>query len=317
MGAAGLGGYLAVRSGSTTSAAAPALQHAVPLGAAAPAQPASAESLQPAPRPEPAVRPEPSRIRQTARPRSTPQVASVEPPPAPRSRPSPAPAAAPRFDQPLDGPVSETPAQPERATEPRPDFTAISASEPPSVSTPAPPALAELTVAENSVIGIRFESAVSTETSRAEDAVTARVTRDVTVEGRTAIPAGATLEGAVSLVQSGSSFKERARIGVQFTTMVLPDKTRVPIRTETIFRDGDAPGGEAASKIGASAVVGAVAGAVFGGRKGAVIGGTAGAAGGTAMVVAGGPNHATIPAGTPLTVRLSAPMSVSVPQVEP
>ncbi len=182
---------------------------------------------------------------------------------------------------------------------------------------PAAPAFDEITVTENSVVGIRFESPVSSETSRVEDRVSARVTRDVAVDGRTAIPAGATLEGAVTLVQLGGSFKERARIGVRFTTMVLPDRTRVPIQTDTIYRDGDVPGGEATSKIGASAVVGAVLGAVIGGKKGAAIGGTAGAAGGTAVVMAGGPNAATIPAGTPLTVRLTAPMSVSVPRVEP
>ncbi len=194
-----------------------------------------------------------------------------------------------------------------------------SASVGPSATTAplAAPSFDEVTVAGNSVVGIRFESPVSSETSRVEDPVSARVTRDVLVDGRTAIPAGAMLEGAVTLAQLGGSFKERARIGVRFTTMVLPDRTRVSIQTETIYRDGDAPGGEATSKIGASAVVGAVLGAVIGGKKGAAIGGTAGAAGGTAVVMAGGPNAATIPAGTPLTVRLTAPVSVSVPRVEP
>ena len=179
------------------------------------------------------------------------------------------------------------------------------------------PSFDEVTVAENSVVGIRFESPVSSETSRVEEQVTARVTRDVLVDGRTAIPAGATLEGGVTLVQLGGSFKERARIGVRFTTMVLPDRTRVPIQTETIIREGDAPGGEATTKIGASAAVGAVLGAIIGGKKGAAIGGTAGAAGGTAVVVAGGPNAATVAAVTPLTVRLTAPVSVPVPRVEP
>jgi hypothetical protein len=193
----------------------------------------------------------------------------------------------------------------------------VSVSEPVRPVEPARATIEEVTIAENSVVGIRFDSPVSSETARVEDRVTARVTRNVLVDGRTAIPVDATLEGVVTLVQKGGSFKERARIGVQFRTMVLPDKTRVPIRTETIFRDGEAPGGEATSKIGASAVVGAVLGAVIGGKKGAAIGGTAGAAGGTAVVVAGGPNAASIPAGTPLTVRLVAPVSVSVPIVEP
>jgi hypothetical protein len=195
--------------------------------------------------------------------------------------------------------------------------TAASAEKPAIAPEPVSPAIDELTVAENAVIGIRLETPVSSETSRVEDRVRARVTRDVLVDGRTAIPTGATLEGGVALVQSGGAFKERARIGIRFTTMVLADNTRVPIRTETIFRDGEAPGGEATAKIGASAVVGAILGAVVGGKKGAAIGGTAGAAGGTAVVAAGGANAAEIPAGTPLTVRLTAPVSMSVPRVEP
>jgi hypothetical protein len=198
-----------------------------------------------------------------------------------------------------------------------PDETSANTDQHAIVPEPATPAVDELTVAENAVIGIRLETPVSSERSRVEDHVRARVTRDVLVDGRTAIPTGATLEGAVALVQIGGAFKERARVGIRFTTMVLADSTRVPIRTETIFRDGDAPGGEATAKIGASAVVGAILGAVVGGKKGAAIGGTAGAAGGTAVVVADGPNAADIAAGTPLTVRLTAPVSVSVPRVSP
>jgi hypothetical protein len=61
----------------------------------------------------------------------------------------------------------------------------------------------DLTVEKHSVIGIRLDSAVSTRTARVEDRVTAIVSRDVTVNGRTAIPSGARLEGTVTLVERG------------------------------------------------------------------------------------------------------------------
>jgi hypothetical protein len=86
----------------------------------------------------------------------------------------------------------------------------------------------------------------------------------------------------------------------------------MPIQTEAIIRDGEAPGGEATSKIGASAVVGTILGAVIGGKKGAAIGGAAGAAGGTAAVMAGGRNDAVIASGTALTVRLTSPLSITI-----
>jgi hypothetical protein len=176
----------------------------------------------------------------------------------------------------------------------------------------APPATETLVVERDAVIGIRMETAVSSETAKIEDRVVARVTRDVRVDGVTAIPAGARLEGTVTLVEPGGKFRDRARIGVRFTSVVLDDTGRIPIETETIFRDGEGPTGEATSKIGASAVVGTILGAVIGGKKGAAIGGTAGAAGGTAAVMAGGRNAAVIADGTALTVRLSAPLSVTI-----
>ncbi len=119
--------------------------------------------------------------------------------------------------------------------------------------------------------------------------MTARVTRDVAVDGRTAIPAGSRLEGNVTVVDHGGKFKNAARLGIRFMTVILADSTRVPIQTETIFREGEPPGNAATSKIGASAVVGTILGAVLGGKKGAAIGTTVGAAGGTAAVAAGIP----------------------------
>jgi hypothetical protein len=188
----------------------------------------------------------------------------------------------------------------------------------PAIDVPAaPPDLPrrrflELTVTEGSVMGIRLETDVSSETARLEDSVIAIVTRDVTVDGTTAIPAGARLEGFVSVVDRGGRFRERARLGIRFTTLVLDDKTRLRVDTEALYRDGEAPAGEATAKIGASAVVGSILGAVIGGKKGAAIGGVAGAAGGSAAVAAGGPNAATFSAAAPMTVRFAKDLTILV-----
>jgi hypothetical protein len=179
------------------------------------------------------------------------------------------------------------------------------------------PRFEELTITEDSVIGIRLETLVTTEKAKVEDKVQARVTRDVMVDGRTAIPTGARLDGVVSQVEAGGKFKGRARIGIKFTQVVLNDNHRIPIQTQTIFRDGEAPGGEAAGKIGASAVVGAILGTVIGGGKGAAIGAGAGGAAGTAIVAKGGRNEAVIAAGTLLTVRLTAPVKVTIERTGP
>jgi hypothetical protein len=176
---------------------------------------------------------------------------------------------------------------------------------------PAAPITRSLTIPTNSVIGIRIERGVSSETARLEDKVAARVTRDVRVDDAVVIPAGAKLEGTVTLVERGGRFKERARIGIQFTTLVIDD-ARVRIQTEKIVREGEAPTKDSSAKIGASAVVGTILGAVIGGGKGAAIGGAAGAGAGSAAVMAGGRNEVAIAEGAALTVRLAEPIELTV-----
>ena len=102
-----------------------------------------------------------------------------------------------------------------------------------------------------------------------------------------AIPAGSRAIGSVIQVERGGKFKERARLGIRFTTLVLADGTRLPMSTETIYREGEAPGNSSAAKIGGGAIGGAILGAILGGAKGAAIGATAGAGGGVAAVQAG------------------------------
>ncbi len=172
--------------------------------------------------------------------------------------------------------------------------------------------LEEFVVSADSVIGLQVETTVTTETARIEDPVDARVTRDVKVGSDIAIPAGSEVVGSITLVEAGGKMKERARLGVRFHTVVLADGTRLPIRTATVYREGDSPAGKSAAKIGGAAVGGAIIGAILGGSTGAVLGGSAGAAGGTAAVMAGGRKPAVLQAGSTMTVRLSEPVTVTV-----
>jgi hypothetical protein len=170
----------------------------------------------------------------------------------------------------------------------------------------------EMVIPSSSVIGLQIETPVSSERARLEDRVEARVLRDVAVDGRTVVPAGARAIGAVTLVERGGKMKEKARLGVRFHTLVLADGSELPMRTDTILREGDSPAGESARKIGGAAVGGAILGALIGGKKGAIVGGATGAAGGSAVVMTGDRNAATLPVGAVVTVRLAAPITVEV-----
>jgi hypothetical protein len=157
-----------------------------------------------------------------------------------------------------------------------------------------------------------MESTLSSETANIEDQVVAHVTRDVKVGNRVAIPAGSKVRGEVILVERGGKMRERARLGVRFTSIVLADGATVPITTQPIYREGDAPGRESATKIGGGAIGGAIIGGILGGAKGAAIGGSIGAGAGSAAVFAGGRNPATLSAGSPVTVRLNEPATIAV-----
>ncbi|MGE0816434.1 MAG: hypothetical protein AB7O93_24050 [Vicinamibacterales bacterium] len=185
------------------------------------------------------------------------------------------------------------------------------AAEPEPVAPPEPEFL-DLVVPADAVVGLQLESTVSSDSARVEDAVDARVTRDVRVGGRVAIPAGSVVHGTVIDVQRGGKVRERARLSIRFHTVVLGSGERLALRTDAVTREGASPGRESAAKIGGAAVGGAILGAILGGGKGAAIGAGVGAGGGTAAVMAGERNVVTMPAGSTVSVRIQQPITVTV-----
>jgi hypothetical protein len=183
-----------------------------------------------------------------------------------------------------------------------------------SIAPPDPPAPAfmELSVPASSILGIRLEDGVSSETAAIEDRVSASITRDVIVDGHIAIPAGTRLSGSVSEIARGGKFRETARLGVRFHTLIMDDGVRVPVRVDTIVREGSNPGRGTAAKIGGSAIGGAIIGGIMGGKKGAVLGGVAGAGAGTAVVATGDRSVAELVAGATLSLRLLAPVTLMI-----
>ena len=244
--------------------------------------------------------------------------------PAPATVAKPAPAAAPPVTQQarasvpepartVTAPAPTVPAARPEPKEPKEPTAPFEPSEPVEPkATAAGPRFLDLVVATDSVLGLQIETPVTSEKARVEDEVLARVTRDVRVGDRVAIPAGSQARGEVTMVERGGKVKDRARLGIRFTSVVLADGTRVPLETDTIYREGDSPATESTAKIGGGAIGGAILGGIFGGAKGAAIAAATGAGAGTAAVVAGGRNAATLPAGTPVTVRVVKPATVTV-----
>jgi hypothetical protein len=185
---------------------------------------------------------------------------------------------------------------------------------PPPVLAPVPPpqhTFDELVVSTDSVIGLQSDTTVTSEHSRVEDRVEARVTRDVKVGDRVAIPAGSRAIGFVTQVDRGGKFKEQAKLAIRFQTIVLADGTRLPISTAPVEREGDSKTNSSAAKVGGGAIAGTILGAILGGGKGAAIGAAAGAGGGAAAVQASDRSVAALRAGEPITIRLLSPVTVT------
>jgi hypothetical protein len=321
IGAAAGGGYIATRQNSVPTpaaaqsreaAAAPATpatpsrpvqetEAVVPDAAARPASAAPAmKTATPAPaakRVEPVAHPAAARATRTVARQEAAAPLQGGWPGNPSAQQPPAPVAPPPADLPPPAP--------------RDDRADRAAQEPPRAPEPPQKMFEELVVPTGSVIGLQTETRLTSETAHVEDRVEARVTRDVRFGDRVAIPAGTRVIGSVMQVERGGKFKEAGKLGIRFNTLVLADGTRVAISTETIIRSGDAPGNSSAAKVGGGAVVGTILGALMGGSKGAAIGGAAGAGAGAGAVSAGDRSVATLPAGTPMTVRILSPITIT------
>jgi hypothetical protein len=314
--AAAGGGYLASRHNAAVEpAAAATVSTTNPVADHAKAAVSETEAVVGDVKPADVAPPRAANERPAApRPASPRPTRRVEPSSSSSARTAPSPSA-PTWpvSVPSGFPVETSPPQP--PSEPAPvandnaQVEAVRAPEPPPAPTKE---FEEVVVTSNSVIGLQLDGAISSDRASVEDRVDARVVRDVLAGNQVAIPAGARALGSVTLVERGGKFKDRARLGIRFHTLVLADGTRLPITSETIYRNGDAPGNASAAKIGGGAVAGAILVAIIGGAKGAAIGAGAGAGGGTATVMAGDAKAATFPSGTEVTARILTPVTVTV-----
>jgi hypothetical protein len=302
--AAGAGGYFALRQNSAPEPT-PVAVAATPLTTTTDARAA-----------EPAVVPGKS-VEETEAVVAPKEKASAKTAKKAEAKPQKAPTQA--LSAPAARAVAPPPATPVAPTVPEPvtppartetvERVAQDAPSPP----PAPPqhTFDELVISTDSVIGLQSDSTVTSERARVEDRVEARVTRDVKVGDRVAIPAGSRAIGFVTQVERGGKFKEQAKLAIRFQTIVLADGTRLPISTAPVEREGDSKANSSAAKVGGGAIAGTILGAILGGGKGAAIGAAAGAGGGAAAVQAGERSVATLRAGEPITIRLLSPVAVT------
>jgi hypothetical protein len=171
---------------------------------------------------------------------------------------------------------------------------------------------------------VKLENTLSTFSSKEGDPFSGRVTQDVTLDGKTVIPIGATVQGRVTKVNEPRRIAGKPTIGIFPETVVLPNGERytlnavmvdtslrngTDVNTEGQFK-GDGIDGKNLTEIGMGTGGGMLVGGLAGGGKGLLIGGGVGAT----LTVAhwlGKRRSAALPSGTELMMELSRPLAMT------
>jgi hypothetical protein len=187
--------------------------------------------------------------------------------------------------------------------------------EPARAAEPAPSAGAwrEITIPAGTRLAVTLDTPVGSDTSRVEQPVTAHLARAIHVRGAAALAAGSRLTGVVTDATRSAKVKGRAHVAMRFDSLTPSgDDQRYAIRTASVGRTAAATKGKDAMEIGAPAAGGAIIGALLGGKKGAAIGAGVGGGAGTAVVLSTRGKEIHLAKGAPLTLTLSAPVTVRV-----
>jgi hypothetical protein len=204
-----------------------------------------------------------------------------------------------------DGKAPSAPAPPEAPAAPKPDDT----KERPAKTLE----FREVTIPSGTTLSATLATAVASDTSKVEDPVRATLRTAVSAEGLQALPPGTTLLGNVTSAERSAKVKGRASIAFRFNTVDLPgDGGRQPISTATISHVAAPTKKKDATKIGIGAGAGAVIGGIVGGGSGAAKGAAIGGGAGTAAVLATRGDEVRLAAGAPVSVKLTAPLTVRV-----
>lgn len=185
------------------------------------------------------------------------------------------------------------------------------AGQPAGANTAARPVYRDVTIPAGTTLPLALTSSIASDTSAVEDAVTAELTRAISIDGRDVLPAGARLAGNVTQVDGSGRVKGRAMIAFRFTSLRTGDE-QYDVQSAPLSHLAPATKGEDATKIGIGAGAGAVIGGLLGGGDGAAKGAAIGGGAGTGVVLATKGKEVRLGPGADATTQLTAPLTVRV-----
>jgi hypothetical protein len=230
---------------------------------------------------------------------------------APSNTPAPAPSAAPPEASSAAAPGSSAaPAQPaETRAEAVPEESPLAPTKP----VERKPEYREVTLPSGTALTVQLATTVGSDTSHVEDPVRGTLHNAVRIDGLEALPVGTAVLGHVTSAEPAGKVKGVASIAFRINTIDLPgDGGQENVSTATYSRASKTTRRKDATKIGVGAGAGAVIGGIIGGGSGAAKGAAIGGGAGTAVVLSTKGDEVRIPAGTPVTIKLTAPLTLRV-----
>jgi len=173
------------------------------------------------------------------------------------------------------------------------------------------PVYRDVTIPAGTTLPLSLTGSIASDTSAVEDAVTAELTRPITINGIDVLPAGARVDGHVTEVDGSGRVKGRAMIAFRFTSLRTGDD-RYDVQSSPLSHLAPATKGEDATKIGIGAGAGAVIGGLLGGKDGAAKGAAVGGGAGTGVVLATKGKEMRLGPGADVSTQLTAPLTVRV-----
>lgn len=186
-----------------------------------------------------------------------------------------------------------------------------------------------VTVPVGTIVPLRMDTYLNSDTSRAGDRFTAIVSRDVMIDGRVVIPANSKVEGHVTGTTPAERGSKTGSIAVAFDRLMIGSAPAMPVdgTLTTLSDEGrreldsdigteDSVGGGSRTRravvfIGGGAGAGAIIGAIAGGGKGAAVGAGVGAVLGTLGVLLTKGDKAEVQPGTEFGMRIERSFTVS------
>jgi hypothetical protein len=202
-------------------------------------------------------------------------------------------------------PQAAAPAAPAPKAAPTPVAAPATAPEPAPIRTVAE----TLTVPTGTLVLVRLQKDVSSETAKVGDRFQAFLDQDIAANGRMIVAKGTKVYGIVTEIDQGSKMKGKALLSVALTDLQVGDQM-VSIKTQPLQVQGQKSSG--GKKLAGGAILGATIGAIADGGEGAAIGAAVGAGVGGAAAAAGDVDPAVIPAQKLEAFTVAVPFEIHV-----